>query len=252
MYEMYNKHAVWCQCATIFYFAFAISVFSSIKYILIDTYWGMLFVSLGVVRFCHAEHAPFFGITIEHWIKINRSMTGLVIGTICSNIIFTKNIQIFACQMFFVIVHHFINTKIVLPLFVVIEIMSGITVLPLYCALKLYTIDHVGKSMASKEHKLRFAKFSLQIVLETFILWSIRCSQRFPYNVRWKPIIGAFFMLFCALAYCHIYTKPTKVSRDSIIMKKGHGMTASLTAALACELCTSTLSALDMESSFGD
>ncbi len=249
---MYNKHAVWCQCATIFYFIFALSIFSSFKYFLKDTYWGLLFLFAGVVRFCHAEHAPCLGLNISHWIKINRTITGLVIGTICSNIFFSDTTSLFLCQVTFVIVHHFINTKIVLPIVVLIQLTSNITLLPLYCALKLYTVDNVGKSMASKEQKLRFAKFSIQLVLETLILWTIRCGQRFPFSVRWKPIICSFLILLCVLAYCHLYIKPTKVSRNSIITKKGHGITASLTAANGCEICLSTLNSLDMESSFDD
>jgi hypothetical protein len=249
---MYNKHAVWCQCATVFYFTFALSIISSFKYLLLDTYWGLFFLSLGVVRFCHAEHAPLLGIRIEHWIQINRTMTGLLIGTICSNILFSETLYVVTCQVIFVISHHFLNTKIVLPLFVLIQSMSNITLLPIYCVLKLYPINNKGKSMASIEQKLRFAKFSLQIILETLILWSIRCSQRFPYNIRWKPILCSFFILSCVLVYCHFYIKPTNVSRNSIITRKGHGMTASLTAVVGCELCTSTLILLDMESSFGD
>jgi len=243
---------VWCQCVTIFYFTFAVSIFSSFKYFLQDTYWGFLFLSVGVIRFCHAEHAPCFGITIDNWIKINRTITGLVIGTVCSNIFFSDITYLIACQMTFVIVHHFINTKIVLPIFVLVQMTSSrLTLLPIYCALKLYTINNLGKSMVSKEQKLRFAKFSIQIILETLILWTIRCSQRFPFSVRWKPIICSFLMLLCALVYCHLYIKPTKVSRNSIIMRKGHGTTASLTAANECEICLSTLSSLDVEASFG-
>lgn len=248
---MYNKHAVWCQCATMFNFTFALSVFSSYS-ILKDTYWGLLFLSVGVVRFCHAEHAPCFGITIDHWIKINRTMTGLVIGTICSNILFSEITPLFLCQVIFVIVHQFINTKIILPLFVLIQLASNITLLPIYCALKFYPQNNIGKSMASKEQKLRFAKFSMQIILETLILWTIRCGQRFPFSVRWKPIICSFVILVCVLVYCQMYIKPTKVSRNSIVTTKGHGMTASLTAANGCEICLSTLSSLDMESSFDD
>lgn len=248
---MYNKHGVWCQCATICYFTFALSIFSSFS-ILKDAYWGLLFLSVGIVRFCHAEHAPCFGITIEYWIQINRTITGLVIGTICSNILFSDGSYLFACQVIFVIVHHFINTKIILPIFVLIQLTSKMTLLPIYCALKLYPIDIIGKSMGSNEQKLRFAKFSLQILLETLILWTVRCGQRFPFSVRWKPIIYSFFILLSVFVYCHFYIKPTRVSRNSIITKKGHGMTASLTAANDCETCLSTLSSLDMESSFDD
>jgi len=244
---------VWCQCATTFYFAFALSIFSSFKYFLQDTYWGLLFLSIGVVRFCHAEHAPCFSITIDHWNKINRTITGLVIGTISSNVFFSDITYLFLCQVAFLVMHHFINTKIVLPIIMLVQLTSSqITLLPIYCALKLYTINNIGKSMASKEQILRFAKFSVQIILETLILWTIRCSQRFPFSVRWKPIICSFLMMSCVFVYCHLYTKPTKVSRNSIITRKGHGMTASLTAATGCEICMSTLSSLDMESSFGD
>jgi hypothetical protein len=249
---MYNKHAVWCQCATVFYFTFALSIFSSFKSILKDSYWGFFFLIVGIVRFCHAEHAPCLGITLEYWIKINRTISGLVIGTICSNILFSDITYLFLCQLTFVIVHHFINTKIAVPIFALIQLTSNVTLLPIYCALKLYTIDNIQKSMASKEQKLRFLKFSIQIILETLILWTIRCGQRFPFSVRWKPIICSFLMLLCVLVYCHFYTKPTKVSKNSIITRKGHGMTASLTAANGCETCLSTLSSLDMESSFGD
>lgn len=249
---MYDKHAVWCQCATIFYFTFALSIFSSLKYFVKDTYWGLLFLSIGVVRFCRAEHAPCFGIAIDRWIQINRAVTGLVIGTICSNILFSNMTYLFVCQVIFVIVHHFINTKIVLPLFVLIQLTSHITLLPIYCAIKFYHQNNIGKSMASTEQKLRFAKFSMQIILETLILWTIRCGQRFPFSLRWKPIVCSIFMLFYVVVYCKIYIKPTKVSRNSIITSKGHGMTASLIAATNCEICLATLSSLDMESSFGD
>ena len=242
---MYDKHAVWCQCSAIIYFVLALSIFSSSIIWSHDSLWGILFISLGLVRFCNAEHAPIFGISINWWVFINDKTSAFVIGLIGWRTLWWYFLPV--C----VAIPH--RTELLLPAFVLLQFLSGtFDLTPVYALAKNIKIPIVGKSMDSKEQKMRFAQFSIQQILEALILWNYRCSQRFPFTLRMKPVLCSFLGIGLAVVYGHFYVSPTKVSRNSVITKGGHGVAASLTAAVACEICASTLTSLDMESSFGE
>jgi len=242
---MYDKHAVWCQCSAITYFVLGLSIFSSSMIWSHDSLWGILFLSLGLVRFCNAEHAPIFGISIDWWVFINNKTSAFVIG-----LIGWRTLWWYLLPVCIAIPH---RQELLLPAFVLLQLLHGtIDFTTLYAVVKNVPIRIVGKSMASKEQKMRFAQFSIQNVLEALVLWNYRCSQRFPFTFRTKPVVCSCFGVCLAIVYCHLYVSPTKVSQNSIITKGGHGVAASLTAAVACEICASTLTSLDMESSFGE
>ena len=59
-------------------------------------------------------------------------------------------------------------------------------------------------------------------------------------------------VLILSFFWCKYNVKETKISRNAIIRDQGHGMAASLTAAQKCNVCKKCLTALDMESSFGE
>jgi len=242
---MYDKHAVWSQCSAIMYFVLGFSIFSSSMILSHDSLWGVLFISVGLVRFCHAEHAPMFGLSPHRWVFINKKTSGFIIG-----LVGWRTLWWYVLPVCVAIPH---RTELLLPAFVLLQFLGGtFDLTPVYALAKNIKIPIVGKSMASKEQKMRFAQFSIQYILEALILWNYRCSQRFPFTFRTKPVLCSLLGIGLAVVYCHFYVSPTKVSRNSIITKRGHGVAASLTAARACEICASTLTSLDMESSFED
>ena len=242
---MYDKHAVWCQCSAIVYFVLGLSIFSSSMIWSHDSLWGFLFISLGTCRFCHAEHMPIFGISINWWVFINNKTSAFVIG-----LIGWRTLWWYILPVCIAVPH---RTELLLPVFVLLQLLNGtIDLTSVYALVKNVQMPIVSKSMASKEQKTRFAQFSIQNILEALILWNYRCSQRFPFTFRTKPVLCSCFGVCIALVYCHLYVSPTTVSRNSIITKRGHGVAASLTAAMACDICASTLTSLDMESSFED
>lgn len=247
---MYDKHATWCQCALAFDTIFTVSIWSSfqIESWLIDIGWGTFFATTLLIRFCAAEHAPFFDIAVDNWVQMDTFVTSCVI----------------ACLVAFT-VHPWL--AIVPPVMEQTLHIRSVTLLPVitcllwyepplllltacYTFTKLYQPDIIGQSMASAVQKQRFALQALAIVAESILLWHLRCSHRFPYILRWKPISTGLAACVVSIVYCHYYVATTSVSHNSIITKKGHGITASFIAAKQCPVCVGVLTSLDMESSF--
>mgnify|MGYP006073027457 CR=1 FL=1 len=250
--HMLKKHAVWCQCALTFYFTFFLSILSSFEMSTKDAYWGLVFIAIGCVKFLNAEHRGVFGLDVDTICYIHQRANAFIIGLIIAHGLFSSVWIRWVCP--WVMCFLPIKTDLLLPVITFIELAQGYYNLSIiYTVVKLYPIHVVGRSMASIHQKQRFAQFSLQILIEALILWSYRCSDRFPFEFRWKSVYCSFFALCCACVYCSLYVAETKVSKNSIItINDGHGITASLTAALMCKNCASKLTSLDMEASYSD
>lgn len=257
---MYEKHAVWCQCALVFSFVLSAAALLSLQSMTIDVdiYWGVVLTSNSILQFIVAEHAPFFGISCDNWMKLDR-IRNIVVKCILSTW------SIFSWQSVWIKWLHIpmsvglalviSNIPILLPTLVRIcthfDLMTVLLVLQSTLTYTLKT-THLQKSMASTAQKKRFALKTLSILLESSMLWYIRCEHRFPHVFRWKPFLFGIFCILGAIVWTNVYVKKTKVSENVIIVNTGHGTAASLIAAKACPICSSTLTLLDMESSFSN
>lgn len=258
---MYQKHAVWCQCVVMGMFVLSAASILSIQSITLttDIYWSVVFLSTSVIEFAVAEHAPVGHISTAMWMKI-----GFVQKTVVYAIILTWSL--YSWEEVWVQWMH-IPVAIVLgilvqnplPVLVAATITRMITVwdspfvilLVLSC-LHLKKPNIINTSMASRAQKQRFAIKATAILLETVLLWCLRCEHRFPNIVRWKPLWCAAVAIMSAVTWCEYNVMDTIQSENALIVGRGHGMAASLRAAQECPICLKCLTSLDMESSYSD
>lgn len=254
---MYEKHAVWCQCAVVFTFVLAVSSTMSVQHLTlaVDVYWSGVFMTLAFLQFAIAEHAPIFGVTQTSWLKLQPNTFAYAVLLTWS---FTSWQGMVACVHVPVLAAalRWRNPKVVLVAACAVRtVVSWDT-----CLLALYALlalrhrppSILNKSMASREQKQRFLRKSVEIWLQSVALWLVRCEHRFPHVVRRTPMVTGVVAIVLALVWCHLNVAKTRVSQNAIIVGDGHGMAASLAAAEACPICCQHLTALDMESSFSD
>lgn len=254
---MYNKHAVWCQCAVVFACVLAASSGLSIQYLTVgvDIYWSIVLTILAALHFILAEHAPVFGISTQRWMKWHPSAMAHAILLVWS----TSRWQTTVAWLhlpFLVGALRLKQADMVLACACLVRVVFVwdvcLFVMLLLLAVGQYRPKLINKSIASREQKQRFMVKSVQIFLQSVALWYIRCEHRFPHVVRKTPLVAGFVCVVGAIMYCHFFVAPTKVSHNTIIVGRGHGMAASLTAAQKCPICRQHLTALDMESSFSE
>lgn len=256
-----QKHAVWCQCVIMGMFVLTVASILSIQSITAktDMYWSVVFLLTSTTEFIVAEHAPVGHISTQMWVKIGVTQKTVVYAIILTWSIYSGDqswiqwvhIPVAAVIGFFI--------QKTLPLLVVATLTRMATshdvsllLLVLLLALRVQRPNIINKSMASREQKQRFAIKAIAILLETLILWFIRCEHRFPNVVRWKPLGAAALAIIVAATWCEYNVMDTIQSGNSIIVGHGHGMAASLRAAQNCPVCLKQLTSLDMESSFSD
>jgi hypothetical protein len=111
-----------------------------------------------------------------------------------------------------------------------------------------------NKSMASPHMRSMYGAKASTIILESLCLWGLRCAHRFPYTMRWTPVWLSVIAIVGACAWCICFVKDTCVSRNAVFKCTNplHMPAASMVAAKACPDCQACLTALDMESSFGE
>ena len=257
---MFDKHAVWCQCCSIIQFTLLASILVSCQSITLapDIYWTLVFLFNSCTHFIVAEHAPVGRISTDTWMKIERQRSFLI-----QSIIFYWNVYSW---------HFSYWTFIHIPIFIglSIYIKTPEKIFPIVSCWKLFTSPVAGiilaslsivnlyvkriklktSSFASKKIKQKYALKAIRIIIEAVILWSIRCEHRFPHTMRWKPLAFSLGTFALAILWCHFNVLDTHVSNNAIIIKNGHGMAASLTAAKKCKQCSLYITSLDMESSF--
>lgn len=254
---MYDKHAVWCQCALVFTIVLAVASFLSIQSmtLAVDVYWSVLLIQFALVRFILAEHAPVFGISTLTWFKLHPN-------TVVYTVILSWSVTRWNSTM--ALVHIpllagailFKKSDLVLLLATVVRMCTSwdacLCALLVLMGLQKRRPSVRNKSIASWEQKRRFALMTSEILAQSVALWTLRCEHRFPHAMRWTPVFAATFGVLMAVVWCHFNVANTSVSHNAIIVENGHGMAASLKAANACPGCRKNLTALDMESSFSD
>ena len=258
---MYNKHAVWRQCASVIPIVMAVATTLSIQSITFsnDVYWSIIFWASTAIQFIAAEHGPFYFKT-DTWQTLQQhrdfairclitswSLGGLdisqhlmLIPVFCVGSLFLRQYYNFTLLPAIVWNIAMFNVNPWIPVYFVLT----------YLRESMFE-QSIGTSIASPPLRQAYGLSAVVIVIESTILWSLRCQYRFPYTFRWTPFITSIIGCFVGLAWCSVLIKDTKVSRNAIIQKRGHGIAASLTAAENCPVCCKCLTSLDMEASFG-
>jgi hypothetical protein len=257
--DMYNKHAVWCQCVIVGMFVLATASLLSIQNITFDAdiYWSCVLLTTSVIQFIVAEHAPVAGISIDNWMQIGRiqKATIYVIMFTWSIVAWEKSWIQWAHIPVGIITGIFMKNTQYLLIFVAlgratITLDTTLVVISLLLTINLNKPKVIQKSIASRLHKQTIAAKAVSLLLEAVVLWLLRCEHRFPHIVRWRPLSAAAISIVVAVLWCEYNVMDTITSNNVIIVGTGHGIAASLRAAQACPICTKYLTSLDMESSY--
>jgi len=259
---MYYKHAVWRQCASVIPIVMATATTMSIQPITFsnDVYWTMVMWFSNTISFMAAEHGRLY-FTSDTWQTLQQHRNFVIRCIITTWTLAQLDISqhfmllpLFCCGSLIIQQHY---NAILLP--AILWDMAALNVkpfIPLY-----FTLTHmrekmfektIGTSIASPPLRQAYGLSAATIVVESVIVWSIRCQHRFPYTFRWTPFIVSLVGCLVACMWCSVSIQNTRVSRNAIIQKRGHHMAASLTAAENCPICCKCLTSLDMESSFDD
>ena len=260
---MFDKHAVWVQCATTFHIALSWAAATSYQNITfdMDIYWSFFFAIQSFILMSAAEHDNILNISVEKWLTLERFRNISIVSTFILWYGSTLSIysytafSMFTTTVLFYIPDYVYYVATIFWLFIhspySIGIVSVIWGMSRWLSKKSFQ-KILQKSTASPLMKEAYGFKSIYIVAEAIILWHIRCMHRFPYQFRWQPVCISAISIPIAMLYCHFNVKKTTVSRNCIIVSSGHGMAASLTAAQKCPVCKKCLTSLDMESSFND
>ena len=259
--SMYQKHAVWCQCVIMGMFVLTVASILSIQSITFatDIYWSVVFLLTSTTEFIVAEHAPVGHISTTTWVKIGVAQKTVVYAIILTWSIYSGEqswMQWIHIPTAVVIGFLFQNPLPVLTVATITRMATSpdfsLLLLVLLSSIHFKRPNIINKSMASKEQKQRRAIKAVAILLETIVLWLIRCEHRFPNIVRWKPLGAAALAMILSAIWCEYNVMDTIQSDNVIIVGHGHGMAASQRAAQNCPVCLKQLTSLDMESSFYD
>ena len=260
---MWNKHSIWTQCSLTLPLVMTLASILSLQMLTLwtDLYWSVCLCVSTAIQFIAAEHGVFL-VTQDEWQKINVHRTFIIRCIIASMSILqwetyyqALNIIPFAIVSLVVSKHH----RIVLALAVLFQLCIGpgpwILTSIYWITERLadyYFANTIKTSIADVRIKKAYGYTAVSTFFEGLVLWHLRCQHRFPYTLRWTPIVFGSFATCLAFLWASQNIKDTHVSRNAIIKRRGHNIAASLTAASACEICRGSLTSLDMESSFGD
>lgn len=259
--NMYNKHAVWCQCVLVGVFVLATASLLSIQNITFatDIYWSCVLLATSVIQFIVAEHAPVAGISIDKWMVIGRiqKATIYVIMLTWSIVAWEESWIQWAHVPVGVVSGILLKKPWYLLVFASLSRAiamwdATLVVITLLLAVNLKKPTFIGKPIASKQHKQTIAIKAVSLLLEAVVLWLLRCEHRFPHVVRWRPLATAAVSIMVAALWCEYNVMDTIGSDRVIIVRRGHGIAASLRAANACPVCMKHLTSLDMESTYSD
>lgn len=259
---MWHRHAVWCQCALTMPAIITLASAMSVQGLTwdIDMYWTLLLGANTFVQFVAAEHGKLkWG--PEIWQRVDAQR----------HVVLSAALLLWYCTHWPVYVHMLADSFFVIASIQVwawgLEISCAVativticvnlwTPLPAYCAClyltNMYFEQSIQTSSAGIPIRMAYGAKAARILLETVLIWSVRCTHRFPHTIRWTPIMVGILAIALAGLWCMNRVKPTKVSRNAVIVSKGHGLAASLQAAYECPVCQSCLTSLDMEASFGE
>jgi len=262
---MLNKHAVWCQCATVFHATLALACLSSLQTLTldIDILWSVYLCLSTFVLFAEAEHGTVLGLLPERWQQAGVVRSNFVTAVLIVWTTPQPSLMIaLAMTLFLTILGTVLRTKSVLfkgfcmVYFWSLHSWYIAIVSVLYVAAEYFKIESFAQTLdtstADNPIKYAYAYKTVGICCEAVLLWSVRCLHRFPHLFRWHPVFMSAITMTIAILYCTVYVAETRVSYNAIIKTHGHEMAASMTAATQCSTCRSCLTALDMESSFSD
>tara|TARA_B110000008_G_C16978802_1_gene567404 strand:- start:1948 stop:2727 length:780 start_codon:yes stop_codon:yes gene_type:complete len=259
---MIDKHAVWCQCASVVPMTMTVASLLSCQWITVDMdiYWTCVFGITACTHFISAEHANvFFKTSTWQDARIAWNFALHVIFFMWSIHRWRATHQLVLLPVYFAIGrylsqygHHISAVTGLYQL-----VMHGqISPVPLMFGLERIEIKQNKKtlqtSIADIHIKRLFLIRAVRVISLSGILWSLRCQNRFPHTLRKTPIFASVVAFSLAVTWCHYNVKKTRVSQNAIIKSLGHGVAASLNAAESCPICRKCLTSLDMESSFGD
>lgn len=257
---MWKKHGIWCQCMLVLPMIMSIASVLSWQILTLqeDAYWSMLLVVSTIIQFCAAEHGD-FGVTVDVWQRLQRHRLFVMSCIMTTWSLTSWPVHQHALViLLYCAISHFAS-KYYAPILGVgaasAFLFGGPWVLMACACFCHHYSDHffsilAGTSLASIGIKKAYGLRALGIVFESFALWCLRCEHRFPYTMRWTPICIGIIVCAGSVWWSSVHIQDTRVSHNAIIKRCGHGIAASLTAASACPICQSCLSALDMESSF--
>ena len=260
--HMWEKHSVWNQCALAFPATLTLACLLSCQFLTLkeDIYWTFVLCSSSALQFLAAEHGP-FGYSAHLWQTLAKYKRFVVCAIMAMSSIQQWSVGVHAlafvplCVLsIFMHKHH----RLLLAAVIVHNMVMSAPWIPMlayWCAERLseyYFANSVQTSLADKPIKFAYGYKTATIVLETIVLWSLRCQQRFPHTFRWSPMCIGLIMSCVAFVWAELNIRDTAVSRNTIIKGLGHDVAASLIAAKACPKCRSCLTSLDMESSFGE
>lgn len=270
---MLQKHSTWSQCILFFKIIMTISCIVSIHWesMFSDIVWSFFFACASIIQFFKEEHRTIANITPEKWCKYYIRLNYATRWIISTWIIFKTSVGDWlwfiiicvACNPWSIQWHshhgHFIVPG-ALALYIAwgnfsynLVFTNAIFIIVLFLYSKEYK-RLINTSHASKTIKRVAAYNAMVYFIESIILWQIRCAHRFPYAFRWNPVIVGILVTISAFIWCHLFTKNTSVSRNSIIkcLPSSHTIAFSLDSASKCSVCVECLTSLDMESSFSE
>jgi len=255
--DMYNKHAVWCQCVLVGMFVLSAASLLSIQNITLsaDIYWSCVLLVTSVIQFIVAEHAPVAGISIDKWMIIGRIQKATIYVIMLTwSIVAWEESWIQWAHVPVGVVSGILLKK---PWYILTFVTLGramltwdatLVVITILLALNWKPSKVINKSIASKQHRQNIAIKAVSLLLEAVVLWLMRCEHRFPHVIRWRPLAAAGISMAIAALWCEYNVMDTIGDDRVIIVRTGHGIAASLRAARGCPVCTKCLTSLDMES----
>lgn len=259
---MLNKHGIWCQTSLVLPTIMSIASTLSCQQLTLhtDMYWSFLFWAVTCIDFMAAEHGP-FGASVRLWQTL-RKQSRFVIHCVMATWSMTQwpvyqhvcCLPIFWGTSILLQQHH----SIVLFFAIIVSFLFGKP----WVAMLLYWICESGSeylfsrlkgsSLADLPIRNAYGYRALGILFKAMALWSLRCLYRFPYTFRWTPVCLGCICIGLVTGWASTHIQNTQVSRNAIVKRSGHDIAASIFAARKCPECQSCLTALDMESSFGE
>ena len=266
---MWKKHAVWCQCAAAMPAVMAMATILSIQSLTWtqDIYWGAMFSIQAVIHLIVAEHGPCIWSAVQ-WqtIELKRVfVTSMILWLwhttqwpvsqhLMSHVLIlaaTLWKRTWDCPKWHIAIYGMLAMYVLLFQYQ----WSMLTLLTLTKAYEQWLRNQLNRnSMASSCMRWMYGAKAASIVIESLCLWSLRCAHRFPYTMRWTPLWLSTVAICLACVWCVCFVKDTSVSRNAVFKHSHllHMPAASMIAAKACPECQRCLTALDMESSFGE
>lgn len=259
---MFDKHAIWCQCASMVPFTMAVASLFSCQWITLsmDIYWTFVFWCAACIQFVSAEHGPFI-VSTPTWqnARLSWNFTVHVIVFVWTMNNWDVLHQLLLLPVYFLIGKYLFKYGYYLTVATVLyQVCFMYTLTPVALVLAIEYIEReqnkkmIQTSMADIYIKRSYLFRAIGICVTSISLWLLRCQHRFPHTLRKTPLFMGIVSLFIAILWCKYNVKKTRVSHNAVIQSFGHGIAASLNAAESCPICRKCLTSLDMESSFGD